>query len=119
MAEELAAPFQQQLLEMFGPNTQGSPGDINNPALVLAVVHKLAKENAVRVDFLQVGNTVEFAYLGAWDPGMAFAQRCAEQKLTIRRQQLGNCTANITPRTSCCEHRTALVVLPTGDSARP
>lgn len=55
MAQELAAPFQQQLLEVFGPNTQGSPGDINNPALVLAVVHKLAKENAARVDFLQVG----------------------------------------------------------------
>jgi hypothetical protein len=56
MAQELAAPFQQQLLEVFGPNSQGSPGDINNPALVLAVVHKLAKDNAARVDFLQVGS---------------------------------------------------------------
>jgi hypothetical protein len=55
VAEELVAPLGRQLLEVFGPNVQGSPGDINSPALVLAVVHRLAQDNAPRVDFLQVG----------------------------------------------------------------
>lgn len=55
MAEELVAPLGRQLLEVFGPNVQGSPGDVNSPALVLAVVHRLAQDNAPRIDFLQVG----------------------------------------------------------------
>lgn len=61
MAEELAAPLSQQLLEMFGPNVQGSPGDINRPELVLAVVHRLAQDNAPRIDFLQVGEAAQLA----------------------------------------------------------
>jgi hypothetical protein len=55
IAEELAAPIARQLLDMFGPSAQGSPGDINSPALVLAVVHRLAQDNAPSIDFLQVG----------------------------------------------------------------
>lgn len=55
MAEELVAPLGRQLLAVFGPNVQGSPGDVNSPALVLAVVHRLAQDNAPRIDFLQVG----------------------------------------------------------------
>lgn len=53
-AAELAAPLNAQLAELFGASGRGSPGDVNNPDLLLGTVHRLALENGRRIDFLQV-----------------------------------------------------------------
>jgi hypothetical protein len=54
MAGELAAPLNAQLAELFGSSAPGSPGDVQNPDLLLGTVHRLALENGRRIDFLQV-----------------------------------------------------------------
>jgi hypothetical protein len=53
-AAELAAPLNAQLAELFGGGARGSPGDVQNPDLLLGTVHRLALENGRRIDFLQV-----------------------------------------------------------------
>ena len=107
MAQELAAPLTQQLLKVFGPSLQGSPGDINSPALVLAVVHRVAQDNAPRVDFLQVGfcsrNSVRMPCCAVGMGGVR-RTRCGVLACCVSRREV-TLEADIMPiclRGQCC-----------------
>ncbi|WIA21350.1 hypothetical protein OEZ85_000574 [Tetradesmus obliquus] len=72
-AAELAAPLNAQLAELFGASGRGSPGDVNNPDLLLGTVHRLALENGRRIDFLQaVVQALELH--GAYHIGVEFTR---------------------------------------------